>query len=105
MKSKDLLGKPAPSFDEPIEMLEACPERIVAQCRTLEKLMEHLPQHVADTQAQQAVAWQNVVQGDLWTSGAGSENGSRGNACSSTKKKPWRNQRGSRSSRLPTRSR
>ncbi|MEM5312465.1 hemerythrin domain-containing protein [Paraburkholderia sp. JHI869] len=56
MKSNDLLGKPAPSFDEPIEMLKACHERIAAQCRTLEKLMEHLPLHGSDTQAQQAAS-------------------------------------------------
>lgn len=50
------LFKPAPSFDEPIEMLRACHERIAAQCATLEKLAAHLPSHGADEQAQQAAA-------------------------------------------------
>jgi hemerythrin-like domain-containing protein len=54
MKSDSLLIKPAPSFDEPVEMLKACHERIAAQCATLEKLVAHLPSHGADTQAQQA---------------------------------------------------
>lgn len=54
MKSDSLLIKPAPSFDEPVEMLKACHERIAAQCVTLEKLAAHLPLHGADTQAQQA---------------------------------------------------
>ena len=56
MKSINLLGKPAPSFDEPIEMLKACHERIAAQCLTLEKLVDYLPVHGADTQARQAAA-------------------------------------------------
>lgn len=51
-----LLFKPAPSFDEPIEMLRACHERIAAQCATLEKLAAYLPAHGADEQAQQAAA-------------------------------------------------
>ena len=54
MKSDNFLIKPAPSFDEPIEMLRACHERIAAQCATLEKLAAHLPLHGPDTQAQQA---------------------------------------------------
>ncbi|MBJ9696821.1 hemerythrin domain-containing protein [Burkholderia cenocepacia] len=55
MKSDSLLLiKPAPSFDEPVEMLEACHERIAAECATLMKLAAHLPSHGADTQAQQA---------------------------------------------------
>ena len=54
MKSNSLLNKPAPSFDEPIEMLRACHERIAARCATLGKLAAHLPLHGADTQAQQA---------------------------------------------------
>jgi len=54
MKSDNLLVKPAPSFDEPIEMLKACHERITAQCATLGKLAAHLPAHGADEQARQA---------------------------------------------------
>jgi hemerythrin-like domain-containing protein len=54
MKPDNFLIKPAPSFDEPVEMLKACHERIAAQCATLEKLEAHLPLHGADEQAQQA---------------------------------------------------
>ncbi|MFX1766640.1 hemerythrin domain-containing protein [Paraburkholderia sp. A1RI-2L] len=54
MKSNSLLTKAAPSFDEPVEMLKACHERIAAQCATLGKLAAYLPSHGADTQAQQA---------------------------------------------------
>ncbi|BCZ84962.1 hypothetical protein PTKU64_86370 [Paraburkholderia terrae] len=54
MKSDSLQIKPTPSFDEPVEMLKACHERIAAQCATLGKLAAHLPSHGADTQAQQA---------------------------------------------------
>lgn len=44
----------APSLDEPLEMLEACHDRIEAQLQTLERLLQHLPEHGADLQAQQA---------------------------------------------------
>jgi len=44
----------APSFDDPLEMLLACHDRIRAQCATLNKLVLHLPQHGCDTQARQA---------------------------------------------------
>jgi len=54
MKSGTFLIKPAPSFDEPIEMLKVCHERIATQCATLEKLATHLPLHGADEQARQA---------------------------------------------------
>ncbi|MEM5369106.1 hemerythrin domain-containing protein [Paraburkholderia azotifigens] len=54
MKSANSLIKPARSFDEPVEMLRACPERIAAQCATLEKLAAHLPLYGPDTQAQRA---------------------------------------------------
>lgn len=47
-------GTPAPTFDDPLEMLLACHGRIQAQCATLNKLLAHLPQHGCDTQAQQA---------------------------------------------------
>lgn len=56
----DSLFNPAPSFDEPIEMLKACHERIAAQCATLEKLVAHLPVHGPDIQAQQAA--RNVMR-------------------------------------------
>jgi len=52
---KNLLGsEPAPSFDAPLEMLQACHGRIQAQCATLKKLMLHLATQGADAQAQQA---------------------------------------------------
>ncbi|MBS1197020.1 MAG: hemerythrin protein [Proteobacteria bacterium] len=44
----------APSLDEPLEMLEACHDRIEAQLKTLERLLQHLPEHGADLQARQA---------------------------------------------------
>ena len=44
----------APSLDEPLEMLEACHDRIEAQLQTLERLLQHLPEHGADLQARQA---------------------------------------------------
>lgn len=47
-------GAPAPTFDDPLEMLLACHGRIQAQCATLNKLLAHLPKHGCDTQAQQA---------------------------------------------------
>lgn len=52
--STSLLGKAAPGFDHPLDVLEACHERIAQQCDTLEKLLAHLPSHGADAQAQQA---------------------------------------------------
>lgn len=47
-------GAPAPTFDDPLEMLRACHGRIQAQCSTLTKLSRHLPEHGCDLQAQQA---------------------------------------------------
>jgi len=49
-----LLGRPAPGFDAPLDVLEACHARIARQCDTLEKLLAYLPQHGADAQARQA---------------------------------------------------
>lgn len=52
---KNFLGsEPAPSFDAPLDMLQACHGRIQAQCATLKKLLLHLPSQGADAQAQQA---------------------------------------------------
>ena len=44
----------APTFNAPLEMLHACHDRIMDQCATLQKLMQHLPAQGCDTQAQQA---------------------------------------------------
>lgn len=49
-----LLGAAAPGFDRPLEVLEACHDRIARQCDTLERLLAHLPAHGADIPAQQA---------------------------------------------------
>lgn len=49
-----LFGAAAPGFDDPLEMLEACHGRIRAQCATLRKLQQHLPEHGCDAQARQA---------------------------------------------------
>lgn len=49
-----LNAAPAPGFDEPLEMLLACHERIQAQCETLRKLVEYLPLHGNDAQTAQA---------------------------------------------------
>lgn len=46
----------APTFDEPLEMLAACHERIEAQLATLEKLVEHVPLRGADALAREAAA-------------------------------------------------
>ena len=50
----DSLLPQAPSLDEPLEILEACHDRIEAQLKTLERLLDHLPQYGADEQARQA---------------------------------------------------
>lgn len=50
----DSLLPHAPALDEPIEMLEACHDRIEAQLQTLERLLAYLPGHGADQQARQA---------------------------------------------------
>lgn len=51
----DTIGKtPAPGFNSPLAMLQACHDRIMDQCATLQKLNQHLPMHGCDAQAQQA---------------------------------------------------
>lgn len=50
----------APGFETPLEMLEACHERLQAQLSTLDRLAKWLPEHGADKQAQQAAA--NVIR-------------------------------------------
>jgi hemerythrin-like domain-containing protein len=52
----DPFADPAPSFDEPLEMLAACHERIEAQLCTLEKLIEHLAANGCDPAAQDAAS-------------------------------------------------
>lgn len=51
----NLPGKEAaPTFESPLDMLHACHDRIMDQCATLQKLMNHLPMNGCDVQAQQA---------------------------------------------------
>jgi pyridoxamine 5'-phosphate oxidase len=50
----DALFNPAPGFDQPIAVLKHCHDRIRHQLATLRKLLDHLPLHGADAQAQQA---------------------------------------------------
>lgn len=47
-------------FEKPLEMLEACHDRIEMQCEALRKLVAHLPAHGCDAQAQQAAS--NVMR-------------------------------------------
>ena len=56
----DSLLPHAPSLDEPLDMLHACHERIEAQLRTLERLIEYLPDHGVDDQVRSAIA--NVLR-------------------------------------------
>lgn len=49
-----ILKKPGPSFDEPLEMLAACHERIEAQLATLERLAPHLQAKGWDAEARAA---------------------------------------------------
>jgi hemerythrin-like domain-containing protein len=46
--------QPGPSFDEPLEMLAACHERIEAQLGTLERLGPHLEKRGCDAEAKAA---------------------------------------------------
>jgi hemerythrin-like domain-containing protein len=52
--SNSLLGTAAPSFDEPVEMLDACHGRIKAQLATLRRLADWLPEYGVDQSAQEA---------------------------------------------------
>ena len=49
-----LLKEAGPSFDEPLEMLAACHERIAAQPATLERLVPHLTERGADADTRSA---------------------------------------------------
>lgn len=49
-----LLKGPGPSFDEPLEMLAACHQRIEAQLGTLERLVPHLAKRGCDAEARSA---------------------------------------------------
>jgi hemerythrin-like domain-containing protein len=47
-------GETAPTFDHPLEMLHACHDKILRQCRLLEKLVAHMADNDCDDQARQA---------------------------------------------------
>ena len=53
-------GSSLADFDHPLQMLEACHDRIAAQCETLRGLATHLPAHGCDAQAQQVAS--NVMR-------------------------------------------
>ena len=44
----------APGFDQPLAVLKHCHDRIRKQLTTLDKLIQHLPEHGCDEQATQA---------------------------------------------------
>ena len=50
----DALFTPIPGFDQPIAVLKHCHDKIRQQIKTLERLIEHLPVHGANHEAQQA---------------------------------------------------
>lgn len=50
----DSLLSSAPGFDQPIAVLKHCHDKIRKQLSTLQKLLQHLPEHGADAAAQQA---------------------------------------------------
>ncbi|MGZ8358402.1 MAG: pyridoxal 5'-phosphate synthase, partial [Telluria sp.] len=52
----NVLHDAAPGFDQPIAVLKHCHDRIRKQLATMQKLLDHLPQHGADEQARQAAA-------------------------------------------------
>ena len=47
-------NKDQPGFDSALNLLHACHDRIMDQCTTLQKLMQHLPMNGNDDQAKQA---------------------------------------------------
>jgi len=49
-----MLIQPAPSFEEPLELMSACHGRMIAQLETLRRLAAWLPEHGSDEQARQA---------------------------------------------------
>lgn len=50
------LFEPVPGFDQPIAVLKHCHDRIRKQIRTMQNLLQHLPQSGADSEAQQGAA-------------------------------------------------
>lgn len=56
MLSFSLPGTASPSWDDPLEMLQACHERIEAQLSLLERLQSHLATYGVDPSAREAMA-------------------------------------------------
>ncbi|HYD82002.1 MAG TPA: hemerythrin domain-containing protein [Paucimonas sp.] len=56
----NLLLAPAPGFEQPLEVLEHCHDRIRKQIRTMQNLLVHLPKRGADAEARRAA--ENVVR-------------------------------------------
>ena len=54
IRLQSLVAKPAAGFEQPFEMLEACHDRVRRMLKLLARLRAHLPEHGADSQAQQA---------------------------------------------------
>ncbi len=54
IRMSSLLPGPAPGFEQPFEMLEACHERVHRMLDLLERLRGYLPEHDADRSARDA---------------------------------------------------
>lgn len=54
IRMSSLVSGPAPGFEQPFEMLEACHERVQRMLALLERLREWLPEHGADQSARDA---------------------------------------------------
>jgi len=54
IRMSSLVSGPAPGFEQPFEMLEACHERVQRMLALLQRLREHLSGHGADANARQA---------------------------------------------------
>jgi hemerythrin-like domain-containing protein len=52
----ELFASPTAGFDSPIDILDACHERILRNCRTIERLAAHLAEHGPGAEASQAAA-------------------------------------------------
>ncbi len=52
----DPLFASAPGFEQPLAVLKHCHDRIRKQLATLDKLLQHLPEHGADEQARAAAS-------------------------------------------------
>jgi len=51
----DTLSPEVPSFDDPLGLLRACHERMLANCDTLDKLVPHLREKGLDDEARSAI--------------------------------------------------